>query len=149
MSIKRELYKACQSLLRERMVRVQKNIADIEASLNSETKSTAGDKHETGRAMLHLEREKAGTQLKELEKKRAIINRIQPETVMVKPALGSVVFTSMGNYFIAISGGEIKIKDQTYYAISFNSPIGQLLKGKGEGEAFYFRNTKVRIIKIL
>ena len=149
MRIKQQLCKACQSTLDERMIRVQKTISDIELSLNSETKSTVGDKHETGRAMLHLEREKVGVQLNQIQQQQAILNRIQPETKTNRPALGSVIFTTMSNYFIAISAGEVKIRDQSYYAISFNSPIGQLLRGKCEGDSFFFKETSIKIIKII
>ena len=42
---------------------VHQIIRSNQNALNSETKSSAGDKHETGRAMLQLEMEKASQQL--------------------------------------------------------------------------------------
>ena len=43
----------------------KKGILDAQNGLQSESKSSAGDKHETGRAMLQLEAEKLGKQLQE------------------------------------------------------------------------------------
>jgi hypothetical protein len=68
MNIKKELYNQCFSFIENRLLTVKKTMAEIQESLLSETKSSAGDKHETGRAMLQLEREKAGNQLVEIIK---------------------------------------------------------------------------------
>ena len=65
--IKRQLYSQCVDFVEERLSNIQNQIRAIQESLTSETKSSAGDKHETGRAMLQLEREKAGQQLAEVE----------------------------------------------------------------------------------
>ena len=59
MTIKQELYKLCLEYVENRFQTIQNTIKEIQESLGSETKSSAGDKHETGRAMLQLEREKA------------------------------------------------------------------------------------------
>ena len=66
-----------------------------------------------------------------------------------KIGLGSVVFTSQSNYFISISAGELKVENETFYAISANTPIGQLLLGKSIGDEVVFRNMSFRITKIL
>ena len=52
MTIKQQLYKKCQDFLNQRLETIQNTILDIQNALQSETKSSAGDKHETGRAML-------------------------------------------------------------------------------------------------
>ena len=68
MSIKLELYDFCLEFVDNRFQTIQNTIKEIQESLLSETKSSAGDKHETGRAMLQLEREKSGNQLVEIQK---------------------------------------------------------------------------------
>ena len=45
-----------------------KTISDIEQALRDESKGTSGDKHHTERAMLQIEREATGKQLREIEK---------------------------------------------------------------------------------
>ena len=65
---KENLYLQCVHFVEKRFNTIQNTINEIQESLTSETKSSAGDKHETGRAMLQLEREKAGNQLAEIQK---------------------------------------------------------------------------------
>jgi 3D (Asp-Asp-Asp) domain-containing protein len=117
MSIKQELYNQCLEFIDNRLQTVQNTIKDIQKSLLSETKSSAGDKHETGRAMLQLEREKAGHQLAEITKVKETLSRVNIEKPSQIIGLGSVVYTSGINYFIAISTGELIVNNEKFYAI--------------------------------
>ena len=148
MTIKEQLYNLCLVFVEQRLITVNKAILDIQNSLQSETKSSAGDKHETGRAMLQLEREKAGHQLAEIEKQKQILHKVNVESKHQKVALGSVIKTTQANYFIAVSAGEIVIDKTTYYAISAATPIAQLLLSKGVGDAIVFRGNGFRVIDI-
>lgn len=130
MSLKKDLHQQCVKLVDKRWSSIQNHIADIQNSLLSETKSSAGDKHETGRAMLQLEREKAGHQLAEINKLRTTLSQLNVDKTPSHVSLGSVVFTSKANYFIAVSLGAIEVENETFYAISPSTPIGQLLMGK-------------------
>ncbi|RZN83875.1 MAG: 3-oxoacyl-ACP synthase [Winogradskyella sp.] len=149
MNIKQQLYNQCQDRLNQRLEVIKHKISDVQNALQSETKSTAGDKHETGRAMLQLEREKAGNQMAQLQKQIELLHKINPELVTKKVALGSVVKTSEANYFIAVSVGEIKIKGKGYFGISAATPIGQLLLSKQVGDTIQFRSQHFTIIEIL
>ncbi|WP_179344570.1 3-oxoacyl-ACP synthase [Winogradskyella ursingii] len=148
MTTKQHLKTKCQAFLSQRLVIIQKAINDIQNSLQSETKSSAGDKHETGRAMLQLEREKAGQQLAEIETQQQILNKIKPESKHQKITLGSIVKTTNVNYFIAISAGEITLEDSKYFAISSATPIARLLISKETGETIKFRETQFTILEI-
>jgi len=148
-NIKTQLLQLCTTSLETRLQSVLAVIKDIKQSLQSETKSSAGDKHETGRAMLQLEREKAGHQLAEIEKTKQILSKINTELTYKNIGLGSVVYTTTSNYFISISAGELKVEDDTFYAISANTPIGQLLLGKSVGDVINFRNLEFKITKVL
>jgi len=146
---KQKLYKYCLEFIDARLQTVQNHIAEIQNSLLSETKSSSGDKHETGRAMLQLEREKAGQQLAEIQKLNEIISKIDINKTGNTISLGSLIITSKANYFIAISAGEISIENIDYYCISANTPIGQLLIGKTKGDKLSFRDLKFEINEVL
>ena len=155
-NIKTQLLQLCNQSLETRLQSVLAVIEDIKQSLQSETKSSAGDKHETGRAMLQLEREKAGHQLAEIEKTKQILSKINTESTYKNIGLGSVVYTTTSNYFISISAGEFEVENKTFhaeddmfYAISANTPIGQLLLGKSVGDVINFRNLEFKITKVL
>lgn len=149
MDIKQTLYNYCIAFIENRFQTIKKTINEIQESLTTETKSSAGDKHETGRAMLQLEREKAGNQLAEIQKIKEVLSKIDITKSSNTVSLGSVVYTSNLNYFIAISAGELKGENETFYAISASTPIGQLLMGKVIEDSVVFRNQEFVIEKIL
>jgi transcription elongation GreA/GreB family factor len=121
----------------------------IESNKNdlfSETKSSAGDKHETGRAMIQLEMEKAGQQLSEVIWMKEVLNRIDIKKNNDVISLGSLIITTKGNYFLAISVGKISVESLDYFAISSQSPIGKQLLGKKVGEFIAFNQAKILVI---
>ena len=148
MNIKEDLYNTCEVFIDNRLKTVQHTIKDIQKSLTSETKSSAGDKHETGRAMLQLEREKAGNQLAEIQKIKETLAKIGTTKTSDIVNLGSVVYTSNLNYFILISEWELKAGNESFYAIYTCTPIGNLLLGKTVGDSISFRNQEFIINEV-
>jgi len=146
--IKQQLHLKCQELLQNRLRVVEKSMNDIYNNLESETKSTAGDKHETGRAMLHLEREKLGHQLAIINNQLQVFNKINLEAQISRVVLGSLVYTTQANYFISVSMGELKAGKIRAYAISAMSPVGQALMLKAVDETVFYNNQKIKILKI-
>ncbi len=149
MNIKECLYNKCQEFINNRLHTIQHTIGEIQKALLSETKSSAGDKHETGRAMLQLEREKAGQQLAEIQKVKEVLAKINLDEASKTIRLGSIVYTSQANYFIAISAGEIRVDNTSYFAISPKTPIGQLLVSKKIGDVVVFRENNITIQTVL
>ncbi|MGB3608020.1 MAG: 3-oxoacyl-ACP synthase [Psychroserpens sp.] len=149
MNLKVLLYHQCEQFVAHRLESIKTTIAEIQESLTSETKSSAGDKHETGRAMLQLEREKAGQQLAEIQKTNQLLSQIDIAKRSEFIGLGSLVYTTSSNYFVAISAGELKTENLICYAISANTPIGKLLLGKTVGDEVQFRDQAFKIIKVI
>ena len=147
--LKQDLYTLCLLFVENRFSIIQKTINEIQESLTSETKSSAGDKHETGRAMLQLEREKAGNQLAEIQKIKEQLSKINILNTSKYIGLGSIVYTNQSNYFIAVSASELKVENQLFYAISPNTPIGKLLMGKTVGDVVIFKEQKIKITNVL
>ena len=144
--IKKQLYSSCVVFVQKRADTVKHIIDSNQRALSSETKSSAGDKHETGRAMLQLEMEKASQQLKGVHEMKSALSKINLKSSdQVK--LGSLIITNIAKYFLAISAGEIKLENQIYYAISPSSPIGKLLLGKRVGDVILF-NKEINILEI-
>ena len=147
--IKDELRRFCESFAEERIYRIKNTIKGLNDSLNSETKSSAGDKHETGRAMIQLEMEKLGNQLYEAEKMGQVLTGICTPTITTKVGLGSLVITYDSAYYISISAGAFKKGATQIYCVSAVSPIGKILLGKSEGQCFNFNQKNSCIKKIL
>ena len=148
LTTKQNLYNQCQNVLDKRLQVIQNSIKDIQNALKTETKSSAGDKHETGTAMLQLQREKIGNQLKNCQEQQQLLQKIKPEIKPKTIVLGSVVYTNKGNYFIAISLGELNSDGTTFFAISPSTPIGKLLFSKTTNDKFQFRNNTFKILNI-
>ncbi|MCH3881308.1 MULTISPECIES: 3-oxoacyl-ACP synthase [Tenacibaculum] len=149
MKIKQELYNLCQEYVNKRLQTVEEIISSNQKALQSETKSSAGDKHETGRAMLQLEMEKAGQQLAGITQMKEVLARIDVEKTSKVARLGSLISTDKANYFLSISAGKLEISGNLYFAISVVSPIGKLLLGKQKNDVIIFNNNKSIIKKII
>lgn len=147
-AVKEILYTECKNFLDSRLNSVLERIASIQESLQSETKSSAGDKHETGRAMLQLEREKASNQLKDIQTQQETLAKVKIGMSSEVVRLGSLVKIDKTIYFMAISLGKINIDNATYFAISPSSPIGKILLGKEVGGEFMFNNKQQTIADI-
>lgn len=147
--IKEALFRQCELFVKKRAETVQEIIASNQKALQSETKSSAGDKHETGRAMLQLEMEKASQQLEGI----AIMNQILSKIAIDKSGevghLGSIIITDKANYFLSISAGQLVVEGKNYFAVSVSSPIGKLLLGKRKNEVVVFNGNPIKIIQIL
>ena len=146
--IKSALLEKCSQVVEERYEKIKVVLADIRESLIEESKSSAGDKHETGRAMLQIERENIGKQLLETENLRQSLHKINIDSPSSRVHLGSLVYTTQGIFFISISAGVINIDSTTYLAISPSSPIGHLLMGKEEGDQFKFHDLDYKLSQV-
>lgn len=147
-NIKQQLLQLCADIQNSRIANAQKAMEDAQQAANSEEKSTAGDKYDTSRAMSHNLRDMNARQLQEALKELAVLEQINTDSIHDSIRLGSVVKTSQANYFIAISAGPVKIGQETYFAISITSPIGQLLMHKQKGDSFTFRENIIKISEV-
>ena len=147
--VKQQLLQKLHELLDSQIETAQAAINSAKESKNNETKSTAGDKFETGRAMMQIEQEKAEMQLSKTIQLKNRLQQIDLEKTYEKVGFGSLVITNRGKYFIAIGIGKVKLNEEIYFVISPDSPIGQLLLGKKIGGKIAFRNQKIEIQTIL
>ena len=139
-----KLMKSLDRTLQTSMAAIQ----SVKESKTNETKSSAGDKFETGRAMMQEEEDRNERQhLKTMSLKNFLL-QIDINKQFKTVQTGSLVYTNQGNYFISIGHGKVMINNEIYYAISIDSPIGQLLRGKGIGDKTIFQNKNIIINNI-
>lgn len=134
--------------MNERINNIQNLLRESAESATNETKSSAGDKHETGRAMMQLEQENLNRQLAEALALKKEMDKIKPDISMSFAGLGSLVITDKGNYYISIGGGKIEIEKQVFYAVSPVSPIGRTILNKKPAEKVYFNNQALTIVEV-
>jgi hypothetical protein len=117
-------------------------------SANGESKSSAGDKYETSRAMGQLDRDMHARMYQQTLEERKLVERIDGNINFKKGALGALISTSMGDFFLSVSIGQVKIDEKPIMIISPQSPIGSLLMGKTVGDKFSFRGKDATILEI-
>ena len=149
LSLKKVLYEYCLNYVREKLATIQSAITTAQESANDDSKSSAGDKHETGRAMAQLEQEKLSGQLAENQKLLHILRTLDPGKTSSVIGTGSLVITDKGNYYIAISAGKISTGGEICFAVSAVSPIGKELIANTDQKEFSFNGQKYLIKKVL
>lgn len=140
------VYNTIKSEIDSRVSELQKALQNQKEGLLSASESTAGDKHNTSRAMMHIEIEKLSKQLSQLLQLKKLITKINPEKKNDCVTLGSLVETNKGWLYIAVPMGKIAVKEIDLMAISLASPIGQALQGKNAGESAKFNGQNWEVI---
>lgn len=138
----------CKKVLQERKANLEDSLRELKEAVEGEEKSTAGDKHDTARAMIHLEQEKLGKQLKNLEEETLRLARISPESRADAVQIGSFIETNKANYFIGPSLGKLRLDDSIVFAISLQAPLTQVMMGKRVGETFSFNGMEQKVISV-
>jgi len=149
MTLKQQLHNQCLNYVESRMAAAQQAIDDAQKASTDDTKSSAGDKYETGREMMQQETNRNMAQLNEANKLKVALNKISINAVTAKAEPGSVVLTDNGNFYIAVSAGVLNIGNERYFAISPSSPIGLKLLGQKEGEMFKLNDKTYQIKQVI
>ncbi|MFM2282996.1 MAG: hypothetical protein RL222_500 [Bacteroidota bacterium] len=126
---KEKVYNHYLSELTVKIKSLQDKLNELSESAKNETKSTAGDKHETALAMLQIEQEKIRSQHKEALEQKVQLERINIQQSRVNIAKGSLIQTNKGYFFLSIALGKSIIDNLTVFAISPQSPLGEKLTG--------------------
>lgn len=146
--MKSKLLANCVDLANSKVEALENELAATRDSATSESKSTAGDKHETGRAMIHLEQEKLQKQLVEAQSVLAELEQIKPEQTFVTVQKGALVQTNRATFYIAVGLGKISQDGKDIFVISSQSPIGKQMLGKQSAEGFNMNGTEYVITSV-
>jgi transcription elongation GreA/GreB family factor len=146
--LKEKLFKYCQDYLFEKESELSRYLDNAQESLEGEQKSSAGDKHETSRAMVQIEIDKYGKQLAQTKKLGQVLNLMKPETETKSITVGSLVATNNGTFYIGIPIGPKKIEGETIFFISMASPIGQLMQGLKTNDTFEMNGKQFTVLAV-
>jgi transcription elongation GreA/GreB family factor len=120
-------------------------LAETDDSLSADAKSTAGDKHETGRAMAQLEREKIGGFIQQHEQLMANAQRLDSSIETSSIRVGSLVNTSNGWYYISVAAGRVNVDNTPVFCLSPAAPLVTALLGKKAREAVMWQGNTIAI----
>lgn len=148
MLTKQDVLLRCVSIVQNRINEIKTSIADVENSLISDTKSSAGDKYETSREMLQQDLNRYSNQLVIAENDMHVLKNIDPFKSQEVARPGALIQTEQALYFISISVGRLEINEDTVFIISAQSPLGQTLLGLKVGDFINFKTISSRILMI-
>jgi transcription elongation GreA/GreB family factor len=139
---------ALQTEVNSRVKALEKALDDSRTEMVSESKSTAGDKHETGRAMAQLEQEKLGRQVLNARELKVAIAQIKADENHQEIQFGSLVKASNGVFFFSVGIGKLIVEDESIFCLTMTSPLGNFLKGKSAGDTVQFNGNAISILDV-
>jgi hypothetical protein len=147
-SLKSTLHELCLQQVNKRIATAKEAMDAAQAAANNEGKSSAGDKYETGRAMMQLERDQHARLLAEALKLRQALDKLEITRHHEQVQPGSLLHTDAGNFFIAVSLGKLALEGKEYMAISPLTPLAASLMGLRQNDSSVFNNKKIRILEL-
>ena len=145
--LKQKLFTECLKILDERISQLTASLNDLTQGAESDAKSSAGDKHETARAMMQIEHGNLSHQLDELMKER---NELAQTDISITSKIkkGSLIKTNHGNFFLAVALGKVMAENLTVIVLSPQSPLGGKLFGLSAGDAVDMNGVKYMIEEV-
>ena len=137
------LHALCHVFIEQRIAAARTAMRAAQESSSSETKSSAGDKYETGREMANAERDRNAAHMQQAQQLQAELARIGPDAPCDTVRPGALVRTSLGRFYISISAGQLPGTD--VFAVSPAAPVAVVLKGLRVGQEAVFNGKTLRI----
>lgn len=146
--LKEKVVKALEKELEERMTLLTQSYNDAIESRNNDTKSSAGDKYETGRAMAQQEIDRTGLRIREIKVLQNELNILPIKQNSDTVISGSLVELDSGIYFLGLSLGKIEVDNICVYAISTYSPLGKIILNQRVGDKIILNQNYQEILNI-
>lgn len=148
MHLKQKAHAHFLQVANEKIASLQAVLAGLKESAANETKSTAGDKHETALAMLQIEEANTKQQLQQVIGQKDILQKINPAIATVSVVNGSLIQTGKGYLFMSAALGKANLEGHEVTALSAQSPLGKKLMGLAAGAVVEINNSKYVILNI-
>ena len=142
------LHALCHVFIEQRIDAARTAMQAAQESSSSETKSSAGDKYETGREMANAERDRNAAHMQQAQQLQAELARISPNAACDTERPGALVITSLGRFYISISAGKLVLDGPEIFAVSAAAPVAVALKGRRAGEEAAFNGKLVRVLAV-
>ena len=111
------------------------HLHSLRESLGSETKSSAGDKHETGRAMIHSEQARVQDSVNRLE---AMLSKLRQYAAVIGPiqrvSPGALVETTGPWVLVGVPMGKVQLPDALVLCVGAEAPLAQQWHGAQPGD---------------
>lgn len=146
---KSDIYAACVAKQQTKIEELQNAIDKVQESIEGEDNSTAGNKFETARAMGQEEMDRLNQTMNVAVREMNILNQVEATKPCDSVQLGALITTDVKVIYMAVGLGKVAVGENTIFAISSSSPIGQQLMGMEQGGEVTFAGKKEKIISIV
>jgi transcription elongation GreA/GreB family factor len=144
-NIKKETIEIGKEIVQDKIVSITRELEALNQSAISDTKSSMGDKYETGREMIQQERNKLGEQLGQLERQKIALGQLDFEKSYSSVSPGALVVTETANFFISTSLGKVE-GEVPVFMLSPVAPMAKAMIDLKPGDEFIF-NGQASIIR--
>jgi transcription elongation GreA/GreB family factor len=148
LQFKQDIKDTCRSMLMQRIATAQTAMQQAQESANTEDKSSAGDKHETSRAMSQIESEMNAKQLAQAQRDLEALEKLNTSIIHEKILPGAVVVGGEQTFFIGCGLGIVAVDDKQVIALSPQAPLATQLMNKKKGDKFPFKGKQVMIEQV-
>lgn len=138
LQFKQQIYQHCEAIITERLQTIQHNLEQLMDSKQNETKSSAGDKYETGMAMIQNEEDLYKRQLANTQQIQSQFQKIDASKTCETVVPGALIKLPAGWFYMGAAMGKIHINGTDVFCISLQSPIGGALKNHQLNDKVYF-----------
>ena len=143
---KTEILALLKTKVEEKILYLENLIADTRSS-NNDTKSSMGDKYETGREMLQQEINRLQNQANVFIQQRDFLKKISTHENS-KVETGTLVETDKGWFYLSVSLGEFQFEGKKVFAISPETPLAIAMLNKKVGDNIVVNQMQQKIKSI-
>ncbi|WP_291113535.1 hypothetical protein [Flavobacterium sp. UBA6135] len=146
--MKQQIIQHYNQYLNDRITSLREMIDGLTEDSKNDAKGSAGDKHETGLAMMHLEQEKLNQKLSEVLATQHKFLKIDYAIASNQVVLGSLVQANDTFFLMAVALPKIEVEGKSVFGMSPQSPLGELFMGRKKNESIAFNGKNYNITSI-
>ncbi len=144
-AFRHQLKSYCIGVLQNRLNTAMELIARAQEGANNESKSSAGDKYETGRAMGQLEKQMYQQQAAAIQEELSVAGATDVSGPAPIGRAGSLVVLPGVYIFVCVGIGRVIIDGMTVFIVSPNAPIARALQHQSVGDTITLGAEKLRV----
>lgn len=149
MYLKTRLHRHLVETIYKRKCRLEEQLNEMHIESKQNNKGSAGDKHEVGIEMAHIELEKLQSQISLLDQQLSLLQNLTPDHQNTALRLGALFKIDNTWYYCSVAHGQILFEKIQYYCLSPEAPLFKALKGKKVNQTVHFNGREWRITQIL
>ncbi len=142
---KSKIHEALVELIQHKIEEANLQIGHLKNAASEDTKSSAGDKYETGREMVQQEINKTKGLLKDYKIHLELVQSLSLKDNTETVRKGSVIYTSKYVFYISVSVGGFLVEGKNVFAMSEKAPLAQEIMGKNQGDLIRFNGAEYQL----